>query len=199
MVKPTNTANGLAPDLLRMVPGARVVVMYSTLRSFLVSVLGRGEKGWQFGRHVVELALHDITLPNITHKTLVSIDQDQTVGLAWYVQLEYFKRLAEQFDRSSLVTLQADKFHSRPASTLSSVTAYLGSRAPQESVQKVVEGQPFDADAKGGTAHFRSEDHEFKRNRIERQLEPRLTKVENWLAGQFGDPPVPLPLSQALI
>lgn len=198
VIKPTNLANALIPDLMRHVPDVRLILMYTPLRPFLVSVLGRGPQGREFSRHLLRSASLDVPLPGLTPSFLSSLTDAQAAGLAWYLQLRQFQRYAEQAEAGRVATLEADAFYTDPASSIARVTAFFGAENEHAEIADVVNGALFQSDAKDGDAGFAPSRHRTKRREIERRLAPMLDSTVQWLEREFPDAPVRLPLARAL-
>ena len=101
LVKPTNSANNLLP--FAIAAGAPVLLLYGGLRSFLVSVLKKGEACKSFVRQQYNIfALDSVGVAAIPQRQAVGFTDLQIAATVWRHQMELFQRAIDSSARKQL-------------------------------------------------------------------------------------------------
>jgi hypothetical protein len=122
IVKPTNVANHLLPEILHLRPDAKILVLYSGLRPFLEAIVRRDANGRLFGRQIFQGFASAIPL-----ETTFSVEEQllltdlQIAAQAWLMQTTFFASLAGHHGRARIRTLNSDTLLSDPARALTSL------------------------------------------------------------------------------
>lgn len=127
IVKPTNVANHLLPEILHLRPDAKILVLYSGLRSFLEAIVRRDANGRLFGRQIFQGFASAIPL-----ETTFSVEEQllltdlQIAAQAWLMQTTFFASIARHHGRARIRTLNSDTLLSDPARALTSLSEFFG-------------------------------------------------------------------------
>lgn len=200
VIKPSNGANALIPDLVESAPEPRVLLMYASMESFMVSVLGRGEAGGRFARDYAMLLAAESDTPERYTAWIPRLEDARVAGLAWHLQLRQFQRLVRRFDPTHLRTLFSEDFFGDPAASIRAITSFFGDgEAAEDDVARVAGGPLFRTDAKQPGVAYQAEARESARRRIGDELQDAVASVRRWLDRVFPDDRVELPLKQNLL
>lgn len=148
VVKLPNVANNLISEMLLASRARRAVLLYSDLRSFLVSVLKKGELGRAFARRLA--LLFSLDLPQVrdtTARELLQMTDLQMAAAVWLMQME----LLAQGMRAApgrVGTLETNRFLNQPKRALTAVAAWLELGLDEAAVDAVVAGPVFKRNSK---------------------------------------------------
>ena len=179
VVKPTNTANNLAPIIAGA--GARTVFLYGDLKGFLVSVLKKGEACKAFVRKQYTIfALDKEGVGAIPERQALGLTDLQIAALVWRHQMEMFTRLLAAPGSEHLRSLDFRTLLDRPAETLIAANAHLRLGGDDGALKAAAVGPVFRTNSK-----FDDQDYDAgARARDEAALiarhEEELAMIENW-------------------
>ncbi len=159
VIKPSNVANHLLPDVLHLRPDAKVLVLYSDLRSFLQAIVRREASGRIFARQIFQGFSASIPL-DITFSAEAQLLQTdlQIAAQAWLMQMAFFSSVVRHYGHARVRTLSSDALLADTTSALSKLGDFLGiglkrtrwteiARGPVFREHAKEHGLPFDADA----------------------------------------------------
>ncbi|GEQ99849.1 hypothetical protein JCM17845_04730 [Iodidimonas gelatinilytica] len=148
VMKPTNMVNNIASDLMALNAQSRAIVIYSDLKSFLLSVIKKGEGGRAFARHMFNIF-------SLDHPFLIGLDKRQAMvftdlkiaALVWMAQLDYLRRLCLAFpDR--VRSIHCDDFLAQPKESLRAASTHFQNPFQEGVLEDVVSGPIFQRNAK---------------------------------------------------
>jgi len=149
IVKPTNLANNLLPYVAET--GAKILLMYSSLRSFLVSILKYGERGRAFARQLYTRLMSDSTeLGNMEHRQALLQTDLQIAALAWQQQMDLFMKVVGKAPHGQICTLDSDAFGSHRKAVLAEVLRFFAIPASEVQLEQVLAGPVFQQHSKTG-------------------------------------------------
>lgn len=192
LIKPSNYANNLLPEAAAMTDG-RHLMLYSSCRRFLVSVLKRGEDLRGYPRELfVSLANDGHPQASWPMKTLLCLTDLQMAALAWHMQVaEMSKAMAALGDRA--VSLDGDAFLADPKRTLEALNGFFGLELDPAALEAAVDGGLLVRDVKTGEAGAGKAARDAEAERIERELGPKIDQIVDWAARASGvDPAAPV-------
>jgi len=199
LVKPGNVANPLIPEILGRAPDSRILLMYSSLSSFLVSVLGRGAEGGAFARNCAAQLTWETEVGERYTDRIDALDDARVAGLAWRLQLDRFRDHLAGPNRARLASLSSEAFFADPAAAIGAMDRFFGGNANADAARRVAEGPLFTSNVKLAGRRFDPRAHASARREKQRQLQDRIRDVEDWLAAEFPGEAIQLPLEQPLI
>lgn len=178
LIKPTNTANNLLPGAIES--GAKIVLLHSDLRSYLVSVLKKGEACKAFVRQQYNIfALDTDGLNAIAQRQAMGFTDLQVAAVVWRHQMELFSR-ALKARPSQLVSLDAAKLIADPARCLVNVASHLGLSLNEEHLRSVAKGPIFSRNAKFSEQQYDAHQREREAQEIELRYGDVLNMIVTW-------------------
>jgi len=142
-VKLSNTCSNLIDDALLALAEQRAVLLYSDLRSFLVSVLKKGEQGRGFvRRQCLSFSLDVAEARAVPARELLQMTDLQMAAAVWLMQMQLFERQTKRRD-ARVCTLDSAAFLHGPKPALAAADAFLGLGLGREVIETVAEGPVF--------------------------------------------------------
>jgi hypothetical protein len=150
IVKPSNTVNFLAPEVLRLRPQSKLLLLYSDLESFLVSASGKDRS---FGPNLVaRFQARAPTFPPLLHEPLET--HLHAAAYAWLKQVSLFDQIIRAQGPARVRSLNSATFLARKAETLARAGRFLGIIQSAEAWRSVAEGPLFEQHAKSPSRAF---------------------------------------------
>ena len=195
IVKPTNLANNLLP--FAVAEGCQVLLMYSELRPFLISLLMRGEPGHLFGRSIFRSLLEGGTrLSTMAIPEALMLTDGQAAALAWRQQMELFATAIATAPPDRIRTLCSESFHRQTTSCIDAAYRHFGiasepNAAPANDVLAANVKRPGEA--------FDSTENRERRGAFEAFAAETLDDLLKWAAPLRIERDFSLPLGNALL
>jgi hypothetical protein len=201
LIKPTNSANRLLAHVLDL--GAPVLILYGDLRSFLVSVIKKGEECKAFIRTQYNIfSLDDGGLAGIPPRQAMTFTDLQVATLVWRHQLEMFQRELTQRASDNIASLDFRRLLEAPAATLEAVARHLGLPHDRAMLDDIACGPVFAQNSKFSDRVYDSGQRARDEASLEQQHADALEKIDEWakslnlgmgfdlpLARQLNNPP----------
>ena len=179
LVKPTNAANNLLPDAVRC--GARIVLLYGDLRSFLVSVLKKGEACKSFVRQQYNIfALDAEGLATIPQRQAVAFTDLQAATAVWRHQMELFQRILAASRREQVVSLDFKVLLAKPVAVLQAVARHLDLPHSDAALESIANGPIFTRNAKFADQAYDAGRRNQDVQAIEERYGETLDLIGNW-------------------
>lgn len=151
IIKPTNFANNLLPYVAET--GAKILLMYSDLRSYLISILKYGERGRAFARQLYTRLMSDRDgLGNIESKQALLLTDLQIAALVWQQQVGLFMKVMDNTPDGQLRSLSSDVFGAHRDAALAEVFRFFSVPISDEQLEHVLNGPVFQQHSKSGRA-----------------------------------------------
>ncbi|MGH8320943.1 MAG: hypothetical protein ACRESI_03205 [Gammaproteobacteria bacterium] len=148
VVKPTNLANNLIEDLLTTLPDSRGILLYTSLREFIISNLKKPDETKQripwLASEAAALVDYRDSFPDIIPAQLPHL---HAAVVFWHAQLLHFLRLLANWPER-LRTLQSGVLLEEPASVLRSTSNWLKLQLPEDHINTVIHGDIWRSHAK---------------------------------------------------
>ena len=184
LVKPTNAANNLLPPAVQS--GARAVLLYGDLRSFLVSVLKKGEACKAFVRQQYNIFSLDADgLAAIPQRQAVAFTDLQAATAVWRHQMELFDRTLTATQRDQVVSLDFKTLMAKPVAALQAVAHHLDLPHSDAALDAMANGPVFSHNAKFSDQAYSAGQHHQDTQLIEERYGETLDLIEDW-AGQLS-------------
>lgn len=193
IVKPTNFANNLLPYVAES--GARILLMYSDLRSYLTSILKYGDRGRTFARQLYTrlMADHDEFGNMDPRRALLQTDL-QIAALVWKQQMGLFTQVLGSALPGQIRTLASDVFGADRETALAEAFRFFDIPLTAKQLGQILSGQVFQQHAKSGKSvddrAIARENREIA-DKYREELDSALHWAENVRTG--GRIHVPLP------
>lgn len=125
LIKPTNLANNLIPDLVAR--GGKAMFLYGPLESFLRSMIAYGEEGRVFMRSLAQAMIRDGELRFDQQTELTDF---QIGALAWRAQLDLFRYWLERLGPTRAMSLNFADFSAEPQRGARAVAEFFWPECP---------------------------------------------------------------------
>lgn len=196
VVKPTNFANNLLPYVAES--GARILLMHTDLRAYLVTIAKYGEPGRLFTRRLFTRLMQDSPeFGNLPPRDALMLTDLQIAALCWKQQIALFAKTLESTPANQVRTLTGDLFGAQPRAALGGVCAFFDIPVSAGQLDDIVTGPVFQQHSKDG----KNVDNEAIRRRnqaAEERYRDEIEAVLRWTeASPLGGHPT-LPVERAL-
>ncbi|MEZ5972001.1 MAG: hypothetical protein R3C31_09370 [Hyphomonadaceae bacterium] len=192
IVKASNVATHLLPDVLHLRPDAKVLVMYSDLGGFLEAVTRRDINGRSFARQTYQGFANSIPLDiALTADDRMLLTDTQVAAFVWLMQAAFFTDMQRHYGPARIRTLSSDRFLSDPASALRKAGAFFGLHADRTKWDAIAVGPIFTEHAKERGLSFTVRDHNAQLAQARSVHARELAATEDWskrIAARCGAP-----------
>lgn len=199
LIKPTNAANNLAEDVLRMSRTGGVLLLHSNLKYFLVSILKKGEPGRAFVRQLFAVMRADSERTRLLDpEGLARLTDLQVAAFAWYAQMDNYLRLLQQFPDKRIATLDCDVFLAEPLDALVKLCAFFGIVADKSRLAEVVAGPVFTKYSKNAADDYDAAVREAEYRQVLEENHEAIEAILAWSEKLRPEGAIELPLPRAL-
>jgi hypothetical protein len=183
LIKPSNFANNLLPEATAMVDG-RMLMVYSSCRNFLISILKEGERRRGYVRDVFTTLLADGHLQeDWPVERLLGLSDMEVAALAWHMQIADL-HLAMQSLGKRAASLDGDRFLDDRRAGLEALDAFFGLGLGSRVIRATVNGDLFRRNIKSGDAGRVRRQAEVKQ--FESRMGSDLDRLVDWAARAFA-------------
>jgi hypothetical protein len=198
LIKPTNAATAVYPLIASARAGARFVLLHSGLRSFLVSVIKKGEQGRHFVRTLYNIfGLDGTGVSRIPARQAMTFTDLQVAALVWRHQIEALDSLCEQAGGARTLVLDGEDFIRDPRRHLPRLRDFLGLAFSDDDLAAIAAGDLFQRNAKFDDERYDAGVREEEARGIEDAWAGTLDLICGWAAGLVLDRRVGSPLITA--
>lgn len=184
LVKPANQANGLLTPILASVPQARAILLYSSLRAFMLSCFKKLPESEQRIRWMAQALLRGSPLA-----TRLDIDPDagfnlvESCALAWYAQMERYAQALDEDADDRLRTLDFDEVLAAPQDRVQDCARWLQlhDAGLEERVPKV-----FSRHSKGTSPAYDADERERENARVLDAFGETIDRAVAWAEEAIG-------------
>jgi len=199
LIKPTNAANNLAVEIVRHKRTHCVLLLYSNLEQFLVSIIKKGEEGRAFVRKLFNVIRMDSERTSaLSMESLSQLTDLQIAAFAWYLQIDTYLKLIDSYPSANLRTLDCDAFLADPVGTLRKLCDYFGMTVKTRILEDIVMGPVFRKYSKNDVQNYDASVRAAENARIAEQYRTTINGILAWSDHIRPEGPVLLPLPRAL-
>lgn len=199
VIKPTNAANNLAADLVKHPRTSGVLLLYSSLEQFLVSIAKKGEAGRAFVRRLFNVIRGDSARTgSLAPAALMQLTDLQIAAFVWYQQMDVYLQVLGQFPQANIRTLDCEVFLSQPQTTLVKLSELFGIHADAETLHQVITGPIFRKYSKNDTQDYDLALRQNEHDEVMRQHGAEIAGILSWSGGIRPEGPLHLPLPRVL-
>ncbi|MDI9237339.1 hypothetical protein QLQ15_00235 [Lysobacter sp. LF1] len=184
LIKPANQANGLLDSILSAQPRARAVLLYSSLRSFMVSCFKKLPDSEQRIRWMAQALLRDTQLSRrLGIEPGGAFNLVESCALAWYAQMERYALALDADTDDRLRTLDFDEVLAAPSDRVRDCAGWLqlADEGLDERVPRV-----FSRHSKGSSAAYDSEERDRENARVLDAFGETIDRAVDWAEGSIG-------------
>lgn len=197
VIKPTNAANNLLPCAVQQ--GSRILILYGPLRSFLVSVLKKGEPGRAFVRRQYNIfSLDDGGLGAIAARQAMGFTDLQVAALVWRSQMERFQVHLQNSPDGAILSLEFHALLANPERALKAVARHLGLKLEDSVLKRSAESEIFRKNAKFTDREYGATQRALEERDVEDRYAEELALIEKWAATMSLGIDIFLPLQPQL-
>jgi hypothetical protein len=200
LIKPTNLANNLAADMLKLRPQACALLLYSDLPSFLVSNLKKPDETKQ--KMPVLARLFDLDTGYAARVGGVSIDKLdylQSVAVVWHAQMLAFRDLLSSDAGPRLAHLDSARLLEKPAETVQAAARFYGLGLTPGEARDIVAGPVWHTHAKDPFSAYDSGTRDAENRDIAASHADALRDTLRWMEDLLARQPAELPAARALM
>ncbi|NNC99947.1 MAG: hypothetical protein HKN85_07185 [Gammaproteobacteria bacterium] len=181
VVKPTNTVNNIICQLMATHPESRALLLHSDLKSFLLSILKKGEQGRGFVRQLFNIFVLDSPeAQQLQANKLLRMTDLQIAALTWHLQLEHFISAQQYTDATRMKSLHCDRLLANSEHTLKEVVSHLAMTKLIKHHQRMIKNAPLQRNAKTPDDFFTAEDRKNEYDQIGIQFADSLDVIIPW-------------------
>ncbi len=185
VVKPTNAVNNLIGDVLALPSTHATLLLYSDLRSFLVSVIKKGERCRAFVRQLFNVLMLDTrAFAGIPERQRLLFTDLQVAAIVWYVQMRNYLAVIEASRDARIRTLDSARFFAAPRETLPRVAEFFRLELDASQVETILASGVFERDSKDPDIAYDSRVRRDESARVESAYADALDTIIDW-AGEL--------------
>lgn len=199
IIKPTNAANNLGVEMIGNPRTHGMLLLYSALEPFLVSIIKKGEEGRAYVRRLFNVIMMDSAHTEaLSPRSLAELTDLQVAAFTWSLQMEQYLSLLGRFPDARLRTLDCEVFLDRPVGVLTKLCELFGIEVPVAVLEAMVAGPIFAKDSKHPSHDYDSAVRKAEYGQVIRDYHTELAGTLAWSAHIRPQGPIRLPLPQAL-
>lgn len=183
VIKPTNLANSILSDCLAARPEAKAIFLTSSLESFLLSVVKKGEAGRAFARMMYTIFAMDGRGPQMSNLELLRLSDLQMAAMVWHMQIAEMQAALEGAGER-VAWLDGDAFLRTPEETLTKIDQFLGLGLGEAGVKAAVSGPVMKVNPKSGQP-FSAADRAADADRVRTFLGDDLERISQWSRASY--------------
>ena len=159
IIKPGNSVNNIAPELMQLTRPARSLMLYTDARNFLFSTLRKGEGGKQIVRSMFDLLrcdfphLEKLRLTDTIHMTDLRI-----ILTLWRLQIEQAEQILREYAPADLIaSVYGERLIDDAAGVLHTANRFLDLGIPPDTLAAIAASDERFRDAKDSKQRFSTE------------------------------------------
>lgn len=197
-IKPTNFANYAMRDAAGLTEGKHLL-LYSDCRSFLISVLKKGEYGRRTVRELYAKILRDGNAEaRWPQDKMFAMSDMQVAAVAWHMQIAEFHRSWPMLANDRGASLDCDAFLVKPVETLMALDEFFGLGLGRAHFEAVMASPAANRHSKDGGVRFGAEDRQREHREFAARFGTEIDETVRWsyqaCPSTPRDCPVPAPL-----
>ncbi len=199
LIKPTNAANNLIVEIVQNIHTQGILLLYSSLEQFLVSIIKKGEEGRAFVRRLFNLIRMDSERSNsLPLESLSQLTDLQIAAMVWYVQLDNYLKVLDGFPAATIRTLDCEVFLAEPVNTLTRLCELFNLNVTKQALGEIITGPIFTKYSKNSLLDYDASIRETENTRIAKHNRETINGIIAWSERIRPEGPVPLPLPRSL-
>jgi hypothetical protein len=189
IIKANVPVNFMIPNLMKVNPSTRGIILYAGLEDYLLSILKTdGHRVWM--RNVVGEVGNTID-------TVVGLSKDEREGLSdaeaaaslWMVQIHLFANALKQFP--NLKSLDSEIFYRQPKLSLDKTCQFYRIKAKDKRLDAIVNSELFTRYSKAPEQHYDNEMRLQKKKELRAQIADELQSARDWVLSHEEHCPLP--------
>jgi hypothetical protein len=199
VIKPTNAANNLVMEIVENKYTNAVILLYSKLEQFLVSIIKKGEEGRAFVRRLFNVMRMDSERSNsLPLEALSQLTDLQIAAFVWYLQMDAYQKVLDEYPSINIRTLDCDVFLADPLKTLTQICQLFGLKVNVQVLKEIVTGPAFTKYSKNAAQAYDAKMRETENTNIIAQHRETINGIIAWSDRIRPEGPISLPLPRFL-
>ena len=177
VIKLSNYANNLLPDMLRLGTQSRLLIMLGSLEEFLVSMHLHAEEAARSVPRFLQAMQLDLPDTTTFSNGCGELDLFQQTSMLWHLQLRQFNALLGQYDANIRVLL-TEQFMAAPDQTITAIDQWIEADRDNAQRERVIAAMMgIDAKSRGGEA---SAARSNTRRALRESLRSQIDATRQW-------------------
>jgi len=199
VIKPTNLANNLMSDVMEASRESKAILLTSSLRAFILSIVKKGEAGRAFARFMYTVFAMDGRALGFGDVDRMRLTDLQIAALVWHMQIAEMDAMARTVGQGRVAWLDGDAFIANPEPVLQKVSEFLGLELSPQIISEAANGPKMKRNAKAPQEGFEASNRAAQNQEIARTLGDDLDRIIEWSCGVFNTPSQGAPFSPGLL
>jgi len=184
LMKPSNGANNILPEILACRQTDKILLLYGDLEGFLISVLRGGQVRISSVAPILEGLMQEFldTLP-LSVEQIRSLNDLQRMSLVWGLQMQFLKQTMAQDNNQRAKSLNCKIFLQEPAETLKKLVDFYGLEFSDRDQVEILRGPAFNAHSKTTSKkfskHLRTQEEENILNIFGKDIRETITWINS--------------------
>ena len=187
IVKTNIPINFMLPEMLQRLPRPRGIILYSDLRSFLISALKSPQRRQWVIQVSAEMAGAIGSMDALSGIGTADLPLAKVAALLWIAQ--YFKYVDVLEAHENFRSLKSTVFYENPRGTLAAAFEHFETTMTGQEIDNIVGGELFKRYSKDPRVHYSAEIRKADEQRLEKELHEELQQALDWgdsLLDQYG-------------
>lgn len=180
VIKPTNLANNLLPDLIAIAPSAKFLLLHDELEPFMISVLKRPEESATGIQHFLNRFLLDNPMEDRSLLTQTRGKLHYQAALAWALQKRYLNNVLES-NAASIRTIQTPRLLEEPTNALASISEWLALDLDSQPFSDIVTTPVWNRNAKHPGKRYDPEQRAREQASLRLRFASAVDDATQWL------------------
>ena len=181
VVKPTNTVNNIICQLMATHPESKALLLHSDLKSFLISLLKKGEEGRGFARQLFNIFFMDSAEAQLLQQNqLLRMTDMQVAAITWHLQLENYFDAFAKFENSKVKSLYCDRLLDNSNDILTKVVSNFGLTKLEQNIDQMLEHAPLQKNSKTPGKAFTAQDRKIEHSEVASLYADSLNTIIPW-------------------
>lgn len=199
VVKPSNVATHLIPEILHLRPDSKALVLWSDLDTFLGAIARRGAGGRAFARQVFQGFADAIPLDPVFSRDELLIQTDlQLAAQVWLMQIAFLHSVVRRQGAARVRVLNSNTFLADPERTLRMLAQHFDLAISPDLCRAIATGPIFREHAKNPLVPFDASAHRNQNDSLDAAHASEIAVVKQWALALAAQCNVPLALPDTL-
>ena len=183
VIKPINSVNNIALELLQAAPDSKALMLYTDARNFVLSMLGKGEGSKQTVRSMFDLIRCDFShLSNLQLTHVIHMSDLRIAMTLWRLQIEQAEAILQELsDTGRMASLYGETLIRQPLDALAAANQFLNLGLSSEQVNAIATSDDRFIDAKNPEQRFSLEKRAQRYEKLESFFGKDLDDGLGWL------------------
>jgi len=181
IIKPSNTCNILASDILELFPKANALLLYAPIKSFLQSIAKKEMWGRIWVRKALVGTMKDhMLVGGYNIEDILQLTDLQVAALGWLSQYELFTNIIKTYGTSRIKLLNSDTFLSHQLESITTLSEHYGIKMTETHINEVLSGPAFTQHSKHGH-DFDAKARSLEQEKVSALHNSEINMISEWI------------------